>query len=73
MPVLCIGGQSPASRLAGTEGLGARKQPKADYPQGRRNRYSLAWNCGFENVSKAGLRGPLGRALEDSDGGADYP
>jgi len=38
--------------LAGTVDQDAIKQPKADYPLGRRNRYSLAWNGGFEKVSK---------------------
>jgi len=49
MPLLRIGGQSQTSRLAGTDDPDARKQPAADYPQGRRNRHSLAWNGGFEN------------------------
>jgi len=62
MPVLRIGGQSQASRLAGTVEEDARKQPKADYPQGRRSRHSLAWNGGSENAA-SGDEWSLRRAL----------
>ncbi len=54
MPLLRIGGQTRRShelKLVGTVDQDARKQPKADYPQGRRSHHSLAWNVGFENAA----------------------
>ena len=37
--------------ITGTADHNTKEQPKADYPQGPRNRHAFVWKKGFENAA----------------------